>query len=204
MSTKVGVIIGSTRKPRVCPQIAKFVIETIKSGSLFSANSLELVLIDLADWNLPFFDESNVPSQIMDYKKYDHEHTRRWSQEIQKYHSFIFVVPQYNWGYPAVLKNAIDYLYHEWEGKPAMIVTYGGHGGIKCNSQLTEVLQGVRMKPTQKKVLLTFEERTMLLDAVNGRDLGLDGTSKVGAWCNHRLAILEAFEEFHSLLSTAQ
>ena len=57
------------------------------------------------------------------------------------------MTPQYNWGYPAPLKNAIDHLYKEWVGKPAMIVTYGGHGGDKRAAQLRQVLEAVHMAP---------------------------------------------------------
>ena len=60
----------------------------------------------------------------------------------------MFVTPQYNWGYPAPLKNALDHLFKEWSGKPAMIVTYGGHGGVRCAAQLRQVLDGLDMKPT--------------------------------------------------------
>lgn len=65
---------------------------------------------------------------------YHHETTKRWSEKIATYAGFIFIVPQYNWGYPAVLKNALDYLYREWQGKPACLVTFGGHGAHKPRS----------------------------------------------------------------------
>jgi NAD(P)H-dependent FMN reductase len=71
----------------------------------------------------------------------------------------VFVTPQYNWGYPAPLKNAIDHLYKEWHGKPAMIVSYGHHGGGKCASQLNQVLKGVHMKPVAKCLLKLDKER---------------------------------------------
>jgi NAD(P)H-dependent FMN reductase len=104
------------------------VLETIKTSALV-IDSITLSTIDLVDWNLPLFDESVIPTQVTSPTGYDHEHTRRWSGEISRHQAFIFVTPQYNWGYPASIKNAIDYSYNEWVGKPAMIVSYGGRDG---------------------------------------------------------------------------
>jgi len=75
------------------------------------------------------------------------EHTRAWSGKVSEGDAFVFVSPQYNWGYPAPLKNALDHLHREWSGKPAMIVTYGSQGGGRCADQLRQVLQGLRMRP---------------------------------------------------------
>ena len=100
-------------------------------------------VVDLKDWPLPMDDECNVPAG----GGYAFEHTRAWSRKISEGDAFVFVTPQYNWGYPAPLKNALDHLYAEWSGKPAMIVTYGGHGGAKCAAQLRQVLDGLEMKP---------------------------------------------------------
>ncbi|KAJ5364623.1 uncharacterized protein N7496_010336 [Penicillium cataractarum] len=137
---KIGVIICSTRNPRVCPQIAKFVQDTIQSTqpntTTTTTTNPTTHLIDLTTWNLPLYNEPGIPSQIKDTTQYTHAHTRAWSAEITRYDAFIFVTPQYNWGYPAAIKNALDYLYHEWAGKPAFVVSYGGHGGGKANRQL--------------------------------------------------------------------
>ena len=201
---RIGVVICSTRKPRANPQIANFVVDTIKSTSLNRSSSIEpsLNIIDLQEWNLPFFNESDVPSQITDHTKYDHAHTRAWSEEVQSYDAFIFVTPQYNWGYPAVLKNAIDYLYHEWKGKPAMIVSYGGHGGGKCNEQLRQVLCALHMIPTSRSVELSFPGRDFLVKAARGTQLDLDGTSGSGVWSAEQKEISKAFAELMDLLST--
>jgi NAD(P)H-dependent FMN reductase len=82
---------------------------------------------------------------------YAFEHTRAWSAKIAAADAFVFVSPQYNWGYPAALKNALDHLYGEWAGKPVMIVTYGGHGGDKCAEQLQQVCEGLHMTPIATK-----------------------------------------------------
>ena len=101
-------------------------------------------IVDLKDWPLPMDDEPGIPAA----GDYVFEHTRAWSRKISEGDGFVFVSPQYNWGYPAPLKNALDHLYREWSGKPAMIVTYGGHGGDKGAAQLRQVLEGLKMKPT--------------------------------------------------------
>jgi NAD(P)H-dependent FMN reductase len=202
---KIGIIICSTRTPRVCPQITQFVLDTIQSTKHQDTTIPTPDIIDLAEWNLPLFDESSIPSQIKDPSQYDHDHTRAWSTEITRYHAFIFVVPQYNWGYPAVIKNAIDYLYHEWSGKPAFVVSYGGHGGGKCNRQLREVLRGVRMEIIERNVELAFPGRSVLERAAKGEDIGLANGSgsggKLGFWEDERRGIVDAYRELLQVLS---
>jgi NAD(P)H-dependent FMN reductase len=135
---KILVIVGSTRTRRLCLQIAKWVAEVGRATI-----SGEFEVVDLKDWPLPMNDEPGIPA-IGDYT---FEHTRAWSEKISEAHAFVFVTPQYNWGYPAPLKNALDHLYKEWSGKPAVIVTYGGHRGDKCARQLRQVLKGLKMRP---------------------------------------------------------
>ncbi|WP_218831846.1 NADPH-dependent FMN reductase [Bordetella genomosp. 10] len=77
--------------------------------------------------------------------RYTQAHTLAWSEKIQGAAAVAFITPQFNWGYPAVLKNAIDHLYREWREKPTMIVTYGGHGGTRCDRQLRRVAAAVGM-----------------------------------------------------------
>jgi len=137
--SKTLVIVGSTRAVRICPQIAEWVAQVGRE----SASGL-FEVVDLKDWPLPMDDEPGIPAAGGDYAL---EHTRAWSQKVSEGHAFVFVTPQYNWGYPAPLKNALDHLYREWSGKPAMIVTYGGHGGSRCAEQLRQVLEGLKMKP---------------------------------------------------------
>ena len=77
----------------------------------------------------------------------------------------MFVFPQYNWGYPAPLKNALDHLYREWSGKPAMIVTYGGRGGARCAQQLQQVCEGLRMAPIATRTGLTLSRQRIEANA---------------------------------------
>lgn len=107
------------------------------------AISAQFEVVDLKDWLLPTDDEPGIPA----LGKYASEYSLAWSRKISEGDAFVFITPQYNWGYPAPLKNALDHLYNEWAGKPAMIVTYGGHRGDKCARQLRQVLKGLKMKP---------------------------------------------------------
>lgn len=86
-------------------------------------------------------EEPGVPAQ----GGYEQLHTRMWSAKIGGADGYVFVTPQYSWGYPAPLKDAIDHLYAEWRDKPAAVVTHGGHGGGKCAAQLRGVLSGLKV-----------------------------------------------------------
>jgi len=202
---KVGIVIGSQRSPRAGPQITKFVQETIESQLDASSDSglpsISFDLIDVAALELPLFDEPGIPSQIKNPEKYAHEHTRVWSRRIAALDGFVFVTPQYNWGVPAGLKNAIDYLFNEWKGKPAMIVTYGGHGGDKCAASLKIILGGgIDMRVVEQPVCLAFPGRDFLVKAATGQELGLDGQAADGIWSGKKSEILNAWKELVSLL----
>jgi NAD(P)H-dependent FMN reductase len=133
----VLLIMGSVRAGRVCPKIADWVARIGRD-----ATKLSYEVVDLADWPLPMNDEPAIPAKGI----YGQPHTRAWSEKIKSAAAVVFVTPQYNWGYPAVLKNAIDHLYSEWRNKPAIFVTYGGHGGTKCAKQLKQVAKAVKMR----------------------------------------------------------
>jgi NAD(P)H-dependent FMN reductase/DNA-binding MarR family transcriptional regulator len=134
---RVAVVIGSSRPGRICPGIARWVREALASGS-----SLSYELVDLAEIGLPMLDEPLMAA----LHTYAHPHTEAWSQIVDSYGGFVFVFPQYNWGYPAVLKNALDFLYDEWNAKPASMVSYGTRGGNRGVAQLSTVLQGLNMR----------------------------------------------------------
>jgi NAD(P)H-dependent FMN reductase len=143
----VLVIMGSVRAERHCPTLAAWIA---KIGEAETALAFELV--DLADWPLPMDDEPHIPA----VGPYLQPHTQRWSEKLAQADAFVFVSPQYNWGYPAALKNAIDHCYREWHGKPLLIVTYGGHGGGKCAAQLKQVAEGLHMRPVPTMPGLTL------------------------------------------------
>jgi NAD(P)H-dependent FMN reductase/DNA-binding MarR family transcriptional regulator len=136
-SGRVAVVIGSTRPGRICPGIAKWVRDALALES-----PLTYEVVDLADVGLPMLDEPLMAA----LHTYAHPHTEEWSRVVDGYGGFVFVFPQYNWGYPAVLKNALDFLYDEWTDKPASMVSYGTRGGNRGLAQLATVLQGLDMR----------------------------------------------------------
>lgn len=152
-ATKIALVTCSTREPRINPFITKYVNDIISKedclGKSKNSKEINLSIIDLQDQNLPLYNEPAIPSHLSSTDptpQYIHEHTRAWSALVRQYDAFIFVTPQYNWSIPASLKNAVDYLFYEWKGKPAGIVTYGGRGGGKAGDHLRGILTGLRMR----------------------------------------------------------
>jgi len=184
---RILVIVSSTRVRRICPQIAAWVAE-VGCGSMSGL----FEVVDLLDWPLPMDDEPAIPA-IGDYA---FEHTRAWSRKVAEGDGFVFVSPQYNWGYPAPLKNALDHLYQEWSGKPAMIVTYGGHGGGKCASQLRQVLDGLNMKPVATMPAFTLSRQRI---AAN-----LGAIEPAREFADHRDELQQAFAELAAALATRE
>jgi NAD(P)H-dependent FMN reductase len=149
LGERVAVIIGSTRPTRICPGIAAWTQQVLNEDS-----PLHYSLIDLAEINLPLLDEP-LPAALGDHQ---HAHTKSWSDLINSFAGFVFVLPQYNWGYPAPLKNALDYLYHEWHDKPATTVTYGTRGGNKAADQMNQLFGGLHMRPLPGRVELKITD----------------------------------------------
>ena len=146
---RIAVVVGSTRPTRICLGIAEQILGVIQQGS-----PLRYELLDLAEVNLPLLDEPLKAA----LQQYEHEHTRQWSRTISSYSGFLFVSPQYNWGYPAALKNALDYLYHEWHDKPAAVASYGTRGGSRAVAQLSTVLQGLHMRAVDSHLELVITD----------------------------------------------
>jgi len=146
-TSPILVISGSVRPRRIAPTIAAWVAAL---GREVTGRAFEVV--DLKDWPLPMDGEPDMPQT----GRYALDTTRAWSGKIAAAPGFVFVTPQFNGGYPAVLKNAIDHVYAEWAGKPAMIVTYGGHGGESCGEQLAQVLRFVKAAPVKTRPALTL------------------------------------------------
>ena len=150
MSKKIAVIIGSSRPGRIGANITHWVVANLPKN-----DDITYEVIDLAEQNLPMFDEAMPPMMM----QYQNEHTKQWSAKISEYSGFVFVTPEYNAGYPAVLKNAIDYLLVEWKAGVVTIVSYGWSGGASANHQLKEVFEriGSKITKTLPQVTLTKE-----------------------------------------------
>lgn len=200
---KVGIICGSTRSPRVGPQIADFVHKTIKSHLAShppgNSHAITLEAVDIAAFNLPLFDEPGIPQAITEPSGYTHQHTRDWSARIAPLDAFVFVTPQYNWGIPAALKNAIDFLFNEWTRKPGMVVSYGGHGGGRAAEALAVVLQGLKMRAPGRTVNLSFPDREFTGKCFLGGDLGLQEEGNA-VWAKERDDIVALWEDMVKLL----
>lgn len=132
------VIVASTRPGRVGRTVADWFAAEAEAHSGF-----DVELVDLAEVDLPLFDEPRHPRM----QQYEHDHTRRWSETIGRGDAFAFVMPEYNFGYNAALKNAIDFLWNEWNDKPVALVGYGGvSGGLRAMTVLKPVLTAVRLR----------------------------------------------------------
>ncbi|MFV0432605.1 MAG: NADPH-dependent FMN reductase [Leucobacter sp.] len=157
---RIAVVIGSTRPTRICADIARWIAarleEDLAAGGALARSGVEVV--DLAEVNLPLLDEPVRAALGV----YEHEHTRRWSGIVRGFDAFVFVFPQYNWGYPAVLKNALDYLYAEWRDRPAAAVSYGKRGGGKAVAQLVQVLTGLHMRVLDTHVEIPIGESEVM------------------------------------------
>jgi NAD(P)H-dependent FMN reductase len=130
---KIKVILGSMRPNRFGIQPATWIMEQAKQFS----DQATFELVDLKEIDLPFLDEPVPPSTA---EEYAHNHTKEWAQVINDADGFIFVTSEYNHSFPASLKNAIDFLYKEWNYKPAAIVSYGADAG---GARAVEHLRGV-------------------------------------------------------------
>ncbi len=144
---KIAIIIGTTRPNRKSEQVARWVYNQASERT-----DAQFELVDLRDYNLPLYDEPYPPS----LHKYTQDHTRVWSQKISGYDGYIFVTGEYNHSFPAVLKNAIDYLYFEWHDKPAGFVSYGSAGGARAVEQLRQVMGEIHVTDVRQQVLFFF------------------------------------------------
>ncbi len=160
---KLMVIVASTREGRAGLPIGKWFIERAREHGGFDVET-----VDLADLALPIFDEPKHPR----LREYEHDHTQQWSAMVEPCDAFVFVTPEYNHGYPASLKNAIDYLHHEWQWKPVGFVSYGGvSAGTRAVQQLKLVALGVRLVPLFEAVSVPFFQQFIEDGVVHANDV---------------------------------
>lgn len=141
---RIGIIIGSTRPGRNGEAVARWVYEHARKRT-----DAEFELVDLKDFNLPVYDEPMPPSFG---RNYQHEHTKRWSAKIDSLDGFIFVTPEYNHATSGALKNAIDFLYLEWNNKAAAFVGYGSLGGARAIENLRTIMSEVQVAHVRQQV----------------------------------------------------
>jgi NAD(P)H-dependent FMN reductase len=144
---KVAIILGSTRPGRNGEAVAKWVYDIAAKRA-----DAEFELVDVKSFNLPLLDEPIPPSM----GKYSTDHTKAWSAKIDSFDAFVFVTGEYNHSVPGALKNAIDFLYREWNNKAAGFVGYGSAGGARAVEHLRGIMGEVQVADVRASVMLSL------------------------------------------------
>lgn len=144
---KIGIIVGSTRPGRKAEAVARWV-----HGIAEKRGDAEFEVVDIQDFNLPLLDEP-VPPSMGQYSK---PHTKAWAAKIAAFDAYVFVTPEYNHGTSGALKNAIDFLYAEWNNKAAGFVGYGSAGGVRAVEQLRLVMGELQVADVRAQVMLSL------------------------------------------------
>ena len=144
---RIAIVTGSTRPGRNNIAVARWVL-----GLAAERRDANFELVDIADFNLPLLDEPVPPV----FGNYSHAHTKRWAAKIASFDGYVFVAPEYNHGVSGALKNAIDYLYAEWNHKAAGFVAYGGAGGTRAVEQLRLVMGNLLVADVTAQVALSL------------------------------------------------
>lgn len=142
---KIAVVAGSTRPGRKAADVAAWVLE---NASKRGDASYEL--LDIAEFDLPLLDEP-VPPSMAQYSK---PHTKKWAEAVAQYDGYVFITPEYNHSVPASLKNALDFLFAEWNDKSAGIVSYGAAGGTRAAEHLRGILGELAVADVRAQVAL--------------------------------------------------
>jgi NAD(P)H-dependent FMN reductase len=145
---RIGIVIGSTRPGRHGEAIGHWVDAVAQQRSDADFN-----LIDLVEFDLPLLDEPLPPAMG---EPPEHEHTRRWAKTIDACDGFVLVTPEYNHSPPAALKNALDFLFREWNDKAVAFVSYGSAGGVRAVEHLRQVVGELKMADIRPSVALQF------------------------------------------------
>ena len=143
----IAIVTGSTRPGRNNIAVARWVLELAAKRA-----DASFELVDIADYQLPLLDES-IPPVV---GRYSHAHTKRWAAKIASFDGYVFVAPEYNHGTSAALKNAIDYLYAEWNDKAAGFVSYGAVGGVRAVEHLRLVMGNLMVADVTRQVMLSL------------------------------------------------
>lgn len=173
---KIGVIVASTRPIRNGGQVAEWVKQTTDKDS-----EADYTYFDLAELNLPFLAEPKTPSQ----GDYQLESTKQWAEKVGAQDGFLIVTPEYNHGYPASLKNALDTLYQEWRRKPVAYVGYGVIGAARSIEQINNVVLNLEMHP-----IVNTTTNLMLFEFMNEKGEFVPA-EKHQQWLNGTLASLK-------------
>ncbi len=143
----VAIILGSTRPGRKSDAVGAWALELAKERS-----DARFEIVDLAEVGLPLLDEAVPPS----VGKYQHEHTKKWAATIAKFDAFVFVTPEYNHSTSGVLKNALDFIYAEWNDKAAGFIGYGSAGGTRAVEALRLICSELQIAHVRAQVALSL------------------------------------------------
>lgn len=153
MTLRLNIVIASTRPGRVGAPIGVWFHGLARGHGGFDAH-----LVDLAEFGLPVYDEPHHPR----LRRYEHEHTRRWSASVEAADAFVFVTPEYNHGPTPALANALNYVYLEWNYKPAAFVSYGGvSGGLRSVQATKPILSALKLVPIVEAVTIQMSPERM-------------------------------------------
>ena len=145
--TRIAVVAGSTRPGRRSMQVAEWVLKRAREHG-----GAEFEILDVADFDLPLLDEPMPPS----LGNYQQDHTKRWAAAVKGFDGFIFVTAEYNHSVPGALKNALDYIYAEWNNKAVAFVSYGSAGGVRAVENLRLIAGELQMADVRAQVALPF------------------------------------------------
>jgi NAD(P)H-dependent FMN reductase len=147
---RLGVVVGSTRPGRRAAAVAAWATKV--AAAHLQGVPVELRTLDLAEFALPLLDEPTPAA----FGEYAHTHTRRWAEAVAACDGFLFVTPEYNHSLPAALKNALDFLYAEWNDKAAGVIGYGVAGGVRAIEHLRQILGELRVADVRTAVTLSL------------------------------------------------
>ena len=199
--SNIALIVTSTRPGRVGVEVGKW-LKTILEEAVGS--DATITTVDVADFKLPVFDEPVIPAMIPSMAQWTTPHGKAWSDEIEKYDAYVLLANEYNFGMSGATKNAIDFLYNAWIGKPILIITYGIMGGSQASEQLKGVLTGMKLKVAETRPQLSF------VGGPYGEDLkaafgGVLAEPSQEAWTGEKKeSIVKGVEELKELLKTKE
>jgi NAD(P)H-dependent FMN reductase len=142
---KIHIILGSTRPERISDKPGKWIFDEARKRE-----GVEAELLDLRNYPMPFYNERKSPSALEG--KYSDDIALKWVKKIGEGDAYIIIAPEYNHGYPAVLKNALDYPYYEWNKKPVGFISYGNVGGARSVEQLRQVAVELELVPINEGI----------------------------------------------------
>ena len=199
--SKIALLVTSTRVNAVGPAIGDWLKPILESA----APEATFTTVRVADFKLPVFDEVAIPAMVPAMAQWTKPHSKAWSAEIAKYDGYVILANEYNFGMSAATKNAIDYIYNEWIGKPILIVSYGIAGGSSASEQLMKVLTGMKTKPIETRPQMSFLGGVGAPDLTAAMTQGTLGNETRESWEKEKKPeIVKGVQELMAVLKEAK